>query len=212
MLFQQRFLEGIRDGTITLAYRRWRRPTVRAGGTLLTAIGQLEIVSVTEVALDRISAADAQRAGYASREALVTELQERDAGAFFRIELGRVRPDPRIALREAVVSSPGERDVLLEKLKRLDARAPDGPWTQRTLSLIAEHPGVRAGDLCGRMGQEREPFKENVRKLKSLGLTESLEVGYRLSPRGRDLLASLQSAADTPVRPRGIRETPSRLD
>jgi ribosomal protein S19E (S16A) len=27
-----------------------------------------------------------------------------------------------------------------------------------------------------------------VRKLKELGLTESLEVGYRLSPRGRALL------------------------
>ena len=31
-------------------------------------------------------------------------------------------------------------------------------------------------------------FKVNVRKLKGLGLAESLEVGYRLSPRGRALL------------------------
>jgi len=30
-----------------------------------------------------------------------------------------------------------------------------------------------------------------VRKLKELGLTESLEVGYRLSPRGRALLERL---------------------
>ena len=28
-------------------------------------------------------------------------------------------------------------------------------------------------------------FKRDVRKLKELGLTESLPVGYRLSPRGR---------------------------
>ena len=27
-------------------------------------------------------------------------------------------------------------------------------------------------------------FKRDVRKLKELGLTESLEIGYRLSPRG----------------------------
>jgi hypothetical protein len=50
MIFRQRFLEGIRDGSVTLAFRRWRRPSVRAGGMLLTAVGQLEIVSVDEVA------------------------------------------------------------------------------------------------------------------------------------------------------------------
>jgi hypothetical protein len=40
-------------------------------------------------------------------------------------------------------------------------------------------------------GRERHPFKTDVRKHKELGLTESLEVGYRLSPRGRALLARL---------------------
>jgi hypothetical protein len=64
MIFRQKFLDGIRDGTVTLAFRRWRRPSVRAGGTLLTAVGQLEIVSVGEVAMTRISDADARRAGY----------------------------------------------------------------------------------------------------------------------------------------------------
>ncbi len=53
------------------------------------------------------------------------------------------------------------------------------------LELIAENPGVRAPDLAARMGRETLPFKRDVRKLKELGLTESLEVGYRLSPRGR---------------------------
>ena len=56
------------------------------------------------------------------------------------------------------------------------------------LEIIDSHPAVRAGDLCGMAGQERLPFKLNVRKLKALGLTESLEVGYRLSPRGVALL------------------------
>ena len=71
MIFRQRFLDGIRDGTITLAFRRWRRPSVRAGGTLLTAVGQLEIVSVDEVAMTHISDQDARRAGYASRNASI---------------------------------------------------------------------------------------------------------------------------------------------
>jgi hypothetical protein len=36
-------------------------------------------------------------------------------------------------------------------------------------------------------------FKTDVRKLKGLGLTESLEVGYRLPPRGQ---AWLERTAD----------------
>jgi len=36
--------------------------------------------------------------------------------------------------------------------------------------------------------RERLDFKRDVRKLKNLCLTESLEVGYRLSPLGRALL------------------------
>ena len=66
---------------------------------------------------------------------------------------------------------------------------PSGPWTRRTLELIRDHPGVRAGDLCKKVEMEMPPFKVNVRKLKALGLTESLEIGYRLSARGRAWLA-----------------------
>ena len=43
------------------------------------------------------------------------------------------------------------------------------------------------------MGLERVVFKRRVRRLKELGLTESLEVGYRLSPRGEVLLAALDA-------------------
>lgn len=54
--------------------------------------------------------------------------------------------------------------------------------------MIAEQPGVRAPDLAASVGRETKPFKIDVRKLKELGLTESLTVGYRLSPRGRAFL------------------------
>jgi hypothetical protein len=57
------------------------------------------------------------------------------------------------------------------------------------LQLIHDKPAVRAGDLCSEVNMERLPFKANVRKLKALGLTESLGVGYRLSPRGEALLS-----------------------
>jgi hypothetical protein len=53
---------------------------------------------------------------------------------------------------------------------------------------------VRAADLAASVGREKHPFKVDVRKLKELGLTESLERGYRLSPRGRVLLERLGAA------------------
>jgi len=188
MLFRQRFLDGIRDGTITLAFRRWRRPSVRSGGTLLTAAGQLSITSVDEVAMTRISNGDARRAGYTSREELLTELQNRNEGKVYRIELGALRVDPRVALRQSASLSERESDEIARRLRRLDERAAQGPWTRQTLDLIRSRPAVRAGDLCRLVGMELQPFKLNVRKLKTLGLTESLEVGYRLSVLGAAFL------------------------
>ena len=79
----------------------------------------------------------------------------------------------------------------MSKLERLDRSSPDGPWTLKTLRLVKLHPGVRALDLARMVGQEKLPFKVNVRKLKRLGLNESLEVGYRISPRGIELLKHL---------------------
>jgi hypothetical protein len=188
MLFRQEFLDGIRRGVVTLAFRRWRRPSVKAGGTLLTPIGKLHIGAIDRVRLGEISVEDARRAGYKARDTLLSELQERSDGDIYRIELGPLRKDPRIALRESSFSEPGEAESVLQRLKRLDARAAAGPWTLPTLKVLNAHPGVRAGDLCRLLNQEKEEFKLNVRKLKALGLTESLDVGYRLSPRGQALL------------------------
>lgn len=193
MLFRQKFLDGIRQGTVTLAFRRWRQPSVRPGGTLLTPVGELHIGSVSPAALDQISAADARRAGYESREALLAELKRRADGTVYRIELGPLRADPRIALRESPATDEVEVQQLLARLHRLDARAGGLPWTRRVLEVVSSHPAVRAGDLCHLVGQERAPFKLNVRKLKNLGLTESLDTGYRLSPRGAALLDTLRA-------------------
>jgi len=193
MLFRRPFLDGIRKGTVTLAFRRWRRPTVRAGGTLLTPLGEVQIGSVSRIALKDISAKDARRAGFDSREALVVELERRSDGDFYRIELGPLRPDRRVALRKTRIGSDAEFGDLRKRLERLDARAEDGPWTRAVLEAIREHPGVRAGDVCESVDQEKTRFKTNVRKLKALGLTESLETGYRLSPRGLALLDRLRS-------------------
>lgn len=191
MILRERVLRGIRDGAITVAFRRWRRPSVRSGGTLLTAIGQLHINDVTRTELSAISATDARRAGYSSREDLLADLNARTEGEVYRIELGPLSPDPRVSLRN---TRPAGDDLktLTERLRRLDARTSE-PWTVRVLELIEAHPALRAADLCKRAGQERLPFKLNVRKLRALGLTESLEVGYRLSPRGVAVLQAIRS-------------------
>lgn len=195
MLFRKEFLERIRTGEVTLAFRRWRRPTVRAGSTLLTPDGQLSIKSVEPVNPSRISVGDAKRAGYESKKTLLDELQRRPEGEIYRIELGPILPDPRIALRETPADADAELQALRSRLSRLDSRAPDGAWTFRTLEALRSHPGVRAGDVCCLVGQEKEKFKLNVRKLKNLGLTESLGTGYRLSPRGESLLDFLRLEA-----------------
>lgn len=190
MLFRQDALEGIREGRITLAFRRWRRPTVRTGGTLMLPIGQLQIVEVRKIADDDFSADDARRAGYASREELAEWLTARTEGAVYRVELGTLGPDPRVALRARGSLSETEIASLNAKLAKLDANAPGGPWTRRVLELIRDKPAIRAGDLCHDVAMERLHFKSYVRKLKALGLTESLDVGYRLSPRGESLLGA----------------------
>jgi hypothetical protein len=190
MLFRQDALDGIREGRITLAFRRWRRPTVRTGGTLMLPIGQLQIVEVRPIEDDDITQADAMRAGYASRQALREDLASRTEGVLYRVELGALGPDPRVALRARDSLSDDELGAIRAKLAKLDKSAPGGPWTRRVLELIRDQPAVRAGDICKVVGMERLPFKANVRKLKALGLTESLEVGYRLSPRGEAVLAA----------------------
>jgi hypothetical protein len=186
MLLDSHTLERISRGEVTLAFRRWRRPSVRSGGTLLTAAGQLEIVSVTPIESESITDGESKRAGFDSKEDLLAALADRE-GEVYRIELGALLPDPRAALREAALDD-RQLAELVKRLERMDAASPDGPWTSKTLLVIRDHPAVRAGDLCGLVGQELVRFKPNVRKLKGLGLTISLEVGYRLSPRGEAYL------------------------
>ena len=188
MLFPLTTLRAIEAGEVTLAFRRWRRPTVRAGGTLRTRVGVLAIESVEPVSEQAITDADARRAGAAGRDELIAGL--RPEGTLYRIEFRLAGPDPRIALRERADMDAGERAVIDARLARLDAASRHGPWTARVLELIARRPATRAPDLAAELGRETAPFKADVRKLKELGLTESLERGYRLSPRGRAYVGS----------------------
>lgn len=187
MLFKQPILNGIAEGRITLAFRRWRRPTVKAGGSLQTPIGVLHITSVDVIEERQITSRAAKQAGFDSVDELLQSLGDRE-GQLYKITFKRAGADPRIALRESDTLSDDDISEVQSRLARLDAHSKVGPWTIPVLRVIAKFPELRAVDLARRSGYEKEWLKLNIRKLKNLGLTESLEVGYRLSPRGRAFL------------------------
>src|SRR5919198_2482095 len=186
MLFERRLRDGIEDGSITVAFRRWKRPQVVAGGRYRTGTGMIvEVESVDLVEESAISARDARRAGYASVSDLLADVPGAAEVPLYRLVLHRVAgPDPRDLLAGRESLSGDEIADLDRRLERMDRLSPRGPWTAAVLAAIAARPGERAADLAASFGWEVAPFKVNVRKLKNLGLTVSLDVGYRLSPRG----------------------------
>src|SRR4051794_25955021 len=183
VLFKLSQLEGIADGSIDLTFRRWDVPRVRAGGQQRTNIGVIEFDTVERV--DDLTDEEARRAGWASRDAVMKQFASR-RGDLYRIELHLAGPDPRAVLRERVPD-----DAELAALRRRVDRM--GPWAVDYLQAIAERPGVRAPDLAESFGMKTRAFKLRVRRLKELGLTESLRIGYRLSPRGEVVLRQLRS-------------------
>jgi hypothetical protein len=181
MLFRQDDLRRIMAGEVTLAFRRWTKPGASTGGRQRTNLGVLAFDSVAAIGEEQLTEADAIAAGYADRATLLASLSGRE-GDIYRIAVSPAGADPRVTLRD-------ETDLtgIVGKLDRMDGAA---PWTRDTLGLIADNPGTRAADLAALRGLETLLFKRAVRRLKELGLTESLEVGYRLSPRGRAFLDS----------------------
>lgn len=155
----------------------------------------IEVDSVSVVAPAAISEADAALAGYASAAALIADLRGAEDLSLYRVAFRRLdEPDPRELLAADDVLSADDVAEIDRRLDRLDRASATGPWTATTLAAIAEHPGTRAADLAAALGREVLPFKVDVRKLKNLGLTRSLEVGYRRSPRGAAYLTLTRRA------------------
>lgn len=187
MLLRRPIVDRIVAGDVDLVFRRWIRPTVKTGGSLRTVAGLLQIEKVTAVPIETITADDARRAGITLEE-LLAFLHRKKEGEVYRIELGDFIPDPRVALREDDQLTEADVEELGSRLDRLDRASKRGPWTRRFIRLIADNPHVRAQDLADGLGLEKDVFKNDVRKLKALGLTISHSPGYELSPRGKALL------------------------
>jgi hypothetical protein len=187
VLLDAKTLRGLADGTVDHTYRRWAVVRVHVGSAVRTRVGVVEVTSLDRVEPDGISADDATGAGFGSADAARVWIERRGDGDLYRVGLRIAGPDPRVALRDDDDLDADAVTAIAQRLARMD-RAAGEPWTRRYLELVAARPAVVARVLAADVGMERDPFKIRVRRLKELGLTESLDVGYRLSPRGRAYL------------------------
>jgi hypothetical protein len=204
MLIPVKVLERIRAGEVDLAFRRWQKPTVKTGGRLRSALGELSIIDVSVVEPDSISDEEAIRAGAVSAEDLRADLfRERKSSGrgrtakpteqslVYRVELRYAGEDTRIALRVAELSE-SELEALVAKVRAMEVKSNRTNWATRTLLLIEAWPCRRAPELAELENLETVVFKTSVRRLKELGLTESMRVGYQLSPLGIQVLNLLR--------------------
>jgi hypothetical protein len=190
MLFSAATLRGLAEGRVSSTYRRWTVVRPKVGSRFTTSVGVVEVTSIEPASTDALTDQDASAAGFDSVKALLRWTTSKGAGELYRIGIVLAGPDPRIALRAADRLTDPDVTALSRKLNRMD-RAADEPWTRSTLRQIQRRPGVVSTELAAEAGQERPLYKLRVRRLKALGLTESLRYGYQLSPRGAAYLAAI---------------------
>ena len=183
MQFTTRNSDEIRSGKVTVSFRNWKRPHAKVGGVYrLRPTGAVKVTDLASAHLADVTADDAARAGFQSVVELIAFLGLSGSDVVTRVEFALTDDAPK--------TTPSlTPDEVVKRLKATDRRSA-APWTGRALRLIEAHPATRAGDLAPAMGWDTPKFKSNVRKLKAMGLTQSLEVGYRLTELGVRVLRS----------------------
>lgn len=182
MLFKTRFHEGIRTGEITMTLRAWQKPQATPGNAYkLGASESIVVTAVDLVALSEIRPRDAKASGFSSTDELVAMLRKASTRKLTsRSKIYRIRF--RYAGERGDDAPSHSLEVLHAKLDRM------GAWSRHLLKLIARNRGVSSAILSEQFGRERLRFKADVRKLKRLGLTRSLDVGYEITEAGKSLL------------------------
>ena len=189
MLLNRATAEGIANGSITMVLRRWDAARAKPGGTQRTPVGTIRIDDVTEYPGSyRVTAAQARAAGYPNAASAQAALDRRPARHVYAIAVSYLGPDERPALAADDRLADADIEAIADRLDRWDAAGDGSPWTRQYLEMIAANEAIRAPDLAARVGLDTPRFKRRVRQLKGLALTISLDVGYRLSPRGRAYL------------------------
>ena len=193
LLFQKRFQAGIVDGAVRLTFRLWDKPHVKVGGRYrVHPIGVVEVNAVERVTIADITERDAQAGGFASRAELlaymapVAKTKVTDATPVFRVAFVHGGDGDRVAI---ALETKLDAEALAELQRRVERLVREGKWGRKVMELIEKYPRIAASQLALKLKRETEPFKIDVRKLKKLGLTQSFEVGYEVSPRGKKFLA-----------------------
>ena len=101
MLLPPKVAQGVADGSLNVAFRRGKTQAVKPGAEFKTVAGVIRVVSVRAVRPERITQADAVRAGHPDADAVRKRLAGDETWTTYRIELEYAGPDPRWALREA---------------------------------------------------------------------------------------------------------------
>lgn len=196
MLFTAKAHGGLADGSITRTYRLWSRPQVKAGGRYRVGPVTLVVDVLSQVPVDAIDDGGARRAGFRDAADQLAYLRKRSpelAGSdlVWQVDFHAEPPDDAPPLHDDAVLTDHEVADIRARLDRLDHASRHGPWTRQTLAAIAEHPATVSSTLAEQLGRDRAELKVDIRKLKRLGLTISLERGYRISPRGQAVLERL---------------------
>lgn len=204
LLFQKMFHEGLVTGRVTRTFRRWAKPHVKAGGRYRChPIGVLEVDAITRVRVADLGPEDATAAGFESLDALLTYM----AGAsdeplspgteVYRVDLHHGGDGDRVGVALEAELTREDVAAIAAKLAKLDA---GGPWTKKTLAAIEASPRVAASKLAVALKRDKLELKEDIRKLKKLGLTQSFEVGYEIAPRGRAYLEATRARSRSRAR------------
>lgn len=184
MLFKKIHLGGIKSGKITLAFRKWKKASVKIGSLLHTSISLVEIRKIEAVNENDITDKETVQAGFTDKKQLLKSFTHNSTGTIFKVSVGYYSADPRIKLREQTELLEQQFEELKKKLERLDNHSKQGHWTEKILLAIKDNPNLHAVGISKLTGFEKEWLKLNIRKLKNLGLTISHNVGYELSPLG----------------------------
>ena len=198
MQFKKSFKEMISVGKVQRTYRCWKKPQVKVGGQYnIHPFGSIEVTSISALEATKITDAAARKSGFSTRQELLRALKVEDTSTetITRVDFRFLGADS-VNQPDRTPLTADEMAALLGKLRATDERSSRGPWAFAALRMIAEFPGRRAPELAEMIGWETAPFKANVRRLKALGLTISLSVGYQLSPRGEGVVAAAKRAGD----------------
>lgn len=185
MQFTQDSHEAVASGRITVTFRLWKRLHAKVGGRYTVGPTIIEVDAIEMIPFHAVTKRDVELAGAPSKDAVRRRAAHAgpidDDTLVYRVEFHVVDAKPSIA--DALTDDEHVAHVM-KKLDAMDARSKIGAWTRATLRRIGEREGMVSTELAAQLHRPRMEFKADVRKLKALGLTESLETGYRLTPLG----------------------------